>query len=137
MKLKKKNILVKISIAEEILETDILNKYEEDVFISLNPANLYYYPMNTVTYTYVANKYMPRTQHTKLDRYKASVISILSGIPYEKCLSSKEEVKQEGNELIKEIYNQTTREDLLEFIKDSEDYITYDYITNTRNKEKK
>lgn len=137
IEIKKEEYPVKISIAEEILETDILNKYEEDVFISLNPANLYYYPMNTVTYTYTANKYMPRTQHTKLDRYKASVISILSGIPYEKCLSSKEEVKQEGNELIKEIYNQTTREDLLEFIKDSEDYITYDYITNTRNKEKK
>lgn len=137
MEIKKEEYPVKISIAEEILETDILNKYEEDVFISLNPANLYYYPMNTVTYTYTANKYMPRTQHTKLDRYKASVISILSGIPYEKCLSSKEEVKKEGNELIKEIYNQTTREDLLEFIRDSEDYITYDYITNTRNKEKK
>ena len=109
IEIKKEEYPVKISIAEEILETDILNKYEEDVFISLNPANLYYYPMNTVTYTYTANKYMPRTQHTKLDRYKASVISILSGIPYEKCLSSKEEVKQEGNELIKEIYNQTTR----------------------------
>lgn len=137
IEIKKEEYPVKISIAEKIVEADILNKYEDDVFISLNPATLYYYPMNTVTYTYTANKYMPRTQHTKLDRYKASVISILSGIPYEKCLSSKEEVKQEGNELIKEIYNQTTREDLLEFIRDSEDYITYNFITNTKTKEKK
>jgi len=128
---------VKISIAEEILEEDILNKYKDDLFISLNPSTLYYYPMNTVTYTYIANKFMPRKSHTKLERYKACVISILSGIPYEKCLNSKEEVKNEGNELIKEIYNQHTREDLLAFIKDSEDYITYDYITNTKANEKK
>jgi len=137
IEIKKEEYPVKISIAEKILEADILNKYENDVFISLNPSTLYYYPMNTVTYTYVANSLMPRTSHTKLEKYKACVISILTGIPYEKCLNSKEEVKEEGNELIKEIYNQQNREDLLAFIKDSEDYITYDFITNTKTKEKK
>jgi len=137
IEIKKEEYPVKISIAEKIVEADILNKYEDDVFISLNPATLYYYPMNTVTYTYVANKLMPKTSYTILERYKACVISILTGIPYEKCLNSKEEVKEEGNELIKEIYNQQTREGLLAFIKDSEDYITYNFITNTKTKEKK
>ena len=133
IEIKKEEYPVKISIAQEILAEDILNKYQaEDIYISLNPATLYYYPMQTVRYTYVANQFMPRTQHTTLERYKACVVSILSGISYEKCLNSPEETKKIGNELIKEIYKQPTRMALLAFIKDSKDYITYNYISNNK-----
>jgi len=129
---------VKISIAKQILEDDILEKYAKDnIFISINPATVYYYPMQTVRYTYTGNQFMPRENYTTLERYKACVISILSGIAYEKCLNSPNEVKQEGNELIEEIYNQNTREELLEFIKSSEDYITYDYISNKEKRNQK
>jgi len=129
---------VKISIAKQILEDDILNKYAKDnIFISINPTTVYYYPMQTVRYTYTANQFMPRENYTTLEHYKACVISILSGIAYEKCLNSPSEVKQEGNELIEEIYNQNTREKLLEFIKSSEDYITYDYISNKEKRNQK
>ncbi|MFL2124394.1 hypothetical protein ACEN4K_05515 [Marinilactibacillus psychrotolerans] len=135
-KIKSEAYPVKISIAQEILEQDILGKYT-DYYVSLNPATMYYHPMQTVRYTYFANRFMPKDQYTSLERYKACVVSLLSGISYEKCLVSPEEVKQEGNELIKEIYNQPTRADLLRFIKDSEDYITYDYISNNNERERK
>jgi len=135
-KIKNEAYPVKISIAQEILEEDILGKYT-DYYVSLNPATLYYHPMQTVRYTYLANRFMPRDQYSNLERYKACVVSVLSGISYEKCLLTPEEVKQEGNELIKEIYAQPTRADLLNFIKDSEDYITYDYISNNKEREQK
>jgi len=129
---------VKISIAEQILEEDILGTYDkEQLFISLNPSTMYYYPMKTIKYMYVANKYMPKKNYTNLERYKSCIVSILTNIPYQKCLDDKEEVKQETNELIQEIYNQTNRQDLLHFIKNSESYITYHYISNHREKEKK
>lgn len=135
-KIKNEAYPVKISIAQEILEEDILGKYS-DYYVSLNPATMYYHPMQTVRYTYLANRFMPKDQYSNLERYKACVVSVLSGLSYEKCLLSPEEVKQEGNELIKEIYAQSTRTDLLRFIKDSEDYITYDYISNTKEREQK
>src|SRR5699024_8341187 len=121
---------IKISIAEKILKEDILGQYaKENIYISINPSTIYYYPMKTVRYTYTGNQFMPREQHTNLERYKACVVSLLSGIAYEKCLNSPNEVKQEGNELLAEIYNQKSIKDLLNLIQSSEDYITYNYIT--------
>src|SRR5699024_12043911 len=103
---------IKISIAKKILKEDILGKYaKENIYISINPSTIYYYPMKTVRYTYTGNQFMPREQHTNLERYKACVVSLLSGIAYEKCLNSPNEVKQEGNELLAEIYNQKSIKD--------------------------
>lgn len=138
IQLKKEEYPIKISIAQEVLEQDILKQYaKDDIYISINPSTLYYYPMKTVRYTYTGNRFMPREQHTNLERYKACVISLLSGISYEKCLNSPEEVKQEGNELITEIYNQNTVKDLLSLIKSSQDYVTYNYITDHEKEHKK
>lgn len=138
LKLKKEEYPVKISIAEEILEQDILKKYENDnIFISLDPSTLYYYPMQTVRYTYAGNRFMPKGEATALEQYKACIVSLLSNIPYEKCLNSPQDVAKEGNELIKEIYNQTSKADLLHFVKQSEDFITYDYISNNQLRERK
>jgi len=53
--------------------------------------------MNTVRYTYAANRFMPRDMRTTLERYKACIVSILSGIAYEKCLNTPEEVRKIGN----------------------------------------
>jgi len=137
-RIKKEKKPIKISVAKQILKQNILNRYrEENIDISLNPSTIYYYPMKTVKYTYVANKYMPKTQYTTLERYKACIVSVLTNIPYQKCLDEQEDVKNETNELIKEIYNQNSRTELLDLLNSSEDFIHYDYISTHDSKEKK
>uniref|UniRef100_UPI003450757D hypothetical protein n=1 Tax=Carnobacterium sp. TaxID=48221 RepID=UPI003450757D len=129
---------VKLSIAQEILKQDILQKYiEEDIYISLNPATIYYHPMQTVLYTYSANRFMPRDSHTTIERYKALIVSILSGIAYEKCLNSPQDVSKEGNDLVKEIYQQKNISELLLLVQESNDYTTYNYIESRKNTENK
>lgn len=136
--IKKEAYPVKISIVEEILKQDILQKYKHtDLYISLNPATLYYYPMNTVRYTYAANRFMPRDMRTTLERYKACIVSILSGIAYEKCLNTPEEVRKIGNDFIKEIYQQRNVSELLSLIQQSNNFVTYDYIRSQTNRERK
>jgi len=137
-RIKKEKKPIKISVAKQILKQNILNRYrEENIDISLNPSTIYYYPMKTVKYTYVANKYMPKTQYTTLERYKACIVSVMTNIPYQKCLDEQEDVKNETNELIKEIYNQNSRTELLDLLNSSEDFIHYDYISTHDSKEKK
>lgn len=128
---------VKVAIVQRILEQDVLHQYEDDLYISLNPSTIYYYPMQTVSYTYLANGTMPKGTNTKLERYRACVVSVLSGIGYEKCLNSPEDVKKQGNELIQEIYNQNSRAELLAFIRQSNNFMTYDYISKRQNERKK
>lgn len=129
---------VKISIAEKILTDDILQEFgKSNLYVSLNPATLYYYPMQTVKYTYIANNNMPTEQKTAIERYKACVVSILTGISYEKCLETPEEVQKQTNDFIKEIYNQSSVAELLTLIQQSNDYITYDYISSRQKNETK
>lgn len=129
---------VKISIAEKILTDDILQEFsKENLYVSLNPSTLYYYPMQTVKYTYVANNNMPTEQKTAIERYKACIVSILTGISYEKCLETPNEVQQKSSDFIKEIYNQNSVADLLTLIQQSNDYVTYDYISSRQEKEMK
>ncbi|MBM6613973.1 hypothetical protein JTF06_04445 [Desemzia sp. RIT804] len=136
--IKKETYPVKVSIVEEILKQDILQKYKHtDLYISLNPATLYYYPMNTVRYTYAANRFMPRDMRTTLERYKACIVSILSGIAYEKCLNTPEEVRKIGNDFIKEIYQQRNVSELLSLIQQSNNFLTYDYIRSQTKRERK
>lgn len=127
---------VKLSIAQKILEQDVLKKYQnEDVFISLNPTTMYYYPMETVRYTYSGNRFMPSNTYTNIERYRALTVSILSDISYEKCLANPVDVSKEANNLIQEIYEQQTLENLLELIKDTNNYLTYDYIKARKQSE--
>ena len=134
--IKKEEYPVKISLAEEILKQDILHEYEaQDIFVSINPSTLYYHPMRTIKYTYSANQFMPKSNYTALQMYKACIASIVSDIPYEKCLATPQDVAKEGNEFIKEIFDKNSVAELLNFITDSKDYIEYDYIQN-RSKEK-
>jgi len=137
IQIKNEEYPVKVSILQEILKQDILNQYKhEDVYIALNPATIFYYPMRTVKYTYAGNQFMPRTNHTFLERYKACSVSILSNIPYEKCLNTPDEVKKEGNDLIKEIYEKKSVQELYDLISESNNFITYNYISK-RSEEKK
>lgn len=136
LNLKNEEYPVKVSIAREILKQDILHEYETDnLFISINPSTLYYHPMRTIKYTYAGNQFMPKANYTTLQMYKACVASILSNIPYEKCLATPQDVEKEANEFIKEIYAKNSVAELLTFLTDSQDYIEYDYIQN-RSKEK-
>ena len=136
--IKKEAYPVKLSIAQKILQQNILQQYsKEDIFISLNPSTIYYHPMQTVLYTYSANRFMPRDNHTTIERYKALIVSILSGIAYEKCLNSPKDVSKEGNDFIKEIYQQKNVSDLLSLVQQSNDYKTYDYIENRKKAEDK
>ena len=129
---------VKLSIAQEILEQDIQDQYtRSDLFISLNPSTIYYHPMQTIRYTYAANRFMPKETYTVMERYRALIISLLTDIPYEKCVNSPVDVRKEGNELVKEIYQQSTVPDLLALIKQSNDFITYGYIENRKKSENK
>jgi hypothetical protein len=129
---------VKISIAEKILTEDILQKFgKENLYVSLNPSTLYYHPMQTVKYTYVANNNMPTEQKTAIERYKACVVSILTDISYEKCLETPNEVEKQTNNFIEEIYNQSSVAELLTLIQQSNDYITYDYISSRQKNETK
>lgn len=129
---------VKISIAEKILTDDILQEFgKENLYVSLNPSTLYYYPMQTVKYTYVANHNMPTEQKTAIERYKACIVSILTGISYEKCLETPNEVQQKSSDFIKEIYNQNSVADLLTLIQQSNDYVTYNYISSRQKTEMK
>jgi len=129
---------VKISIAEKILTDDILQEFSEaNLYVSLNPSTLYYYPMQTVKYTYVANNNMPTEQKTAIERYKAVVVSILTGISYEKCLETPNDVQENSNDFIKEVYNQKSITELLTLIQQSNDYVTYDYISSRQKNEMK
>ena len=129
---------VKLSIAQEILKQDMQDQYtRNDLYISLNPSTIYYHPMQTVRYTYVANRFMPRDNHTIIERYRALIVSVLTDIPYEKCLNSPVDVSKEGNDLVKEIYQKNNVSELLTLIQGSNDFYTYNYIENRKKKENK
>lgn len=138
VEIKKEEYPVRVAIAERLLEQDILKKYERyNLFISLDPATLYYYPMNEVKYTYSGNQFMPRTELTALERYKAVIVSILTTIPYGKCIKQPDDVKEKGNELVKEIYETNSREELLTLIRESRNVIDYNYIQGRENEKSK
>lgn len=52
--------------------------------IALNPANLWYYPMQHVWYAYRANELMPYDDKHNLAKYKALILFCLTGTPYER-----------------------------------------------------
>src|SRR5699024_11323570 len=80
---------------------------------------------------------MPTEQKTAIERYKACIVSILTGISYEKCLETPNEVQKQSSDFIKEIYNQNSVSDLLTLIQQSNDYVTYDYISSRQENETK
>ena len=134
--IKKEEYSVKLSIAQTLLRENILQQTAE--FVSIHPATIFYYPMQTVKYTYLATNVLPQEhKYSDLDRYKALVLCILTNFSYETCLGEKEEVLKRGNELVKAVVQASTRQEMLLIVEEAYDFVTYDYIQhNSTNKGK-
>lgn len=134
--IKKEEYSVKLSIAQTLLRENILQQTSE--FVSIHPATIFYYPMQTVKYTYLATNVLPQEhKYSDLDRYKALVLCILTNFSYETCLGEKEEVLKRGNELVKAVVQASTRQEMLLIVEEAYDFVTYDYIQhNSTNKGK-
>lgn len=134
--IKKEEYSVKLSIAQTLLRENILQQTSD--FVSIHPATIFYYPMQTVKYTYLATNVLPQEhKYSDLDRYKALVLCILTNFSYETCLGEKEEVLKRGNELVKAVVQASTRQEMLLIVEEAYDFVTYDYIQhNSTNKEK-
>lgn len=134
--IKKEEYSVKLSIAQTLLRENILQ--QTSAFVSIHPATIFYYPMQTVKYTYLATNVLPQEhKYSDLDRYKALVLAILTNFSYETCLGEKEEVLKRGNELVKAVVQASTRQEMLLIVEEAYDFVTYDYIQhNSTNKEK-
>lgn len=134
--IKKEEYSVKLSIAQTLLRENILQQTSD--FVSIHPATIFYYPMQTIKYTYLATDVLPQeNKYSNLDRYKALVLAILTNFSYETCLGEKEEVLKRGNELVKAVVQASTRQEMLLIVEEAYDFVTYDYIQhNSTNKEK-
>lgn len=134
--IKKEECSVKLSIAQTLLRENILQQTSD--FVSIHPATIFYYPMQTIKYTYLATDVLPQEhKYSNLDRYKALVLAILTNFSYETCLGEKEEVLKRGNELVKAVIQANTRQEMLLIVEEAYDFVTYDYIQhNSTNKEK-
>lgn len=134
--IKKEEYTVKLSVAQTLLRENILQQTSD--FVSIHPATIFYYPMQTVKYTYLATDVLPQEhKYSDLDRYKALVLCILTNFSYEMCLGEKEEVLKRGNELVKAVVQASNRQEMLLIVEEAYDFVTYDYIQhNSTNKEK-
>lgn len=103
-KIKKEDYLVKLLVAQRILKDDVLND-EKYKYVSLNPNTLFYQNINKIQYSYRANEVMPyTTNESKLKRYKAIVLYILTNYSYEKAINSFEPLlNSKPTDLIKAI----------------------------------
>lgn len=120
--------VVKLSIAQALLDDEIVTK--ETNFVSLHPATIFYHPMSTVRYAYRANRLMPREEiyTTHLRRYKALVLMILTGQPYETCLKEPEHLEKQGNALIGSILQAQTIEDMQALVTEAHGFIAYETV---------
>lgn len=128
--------VVKLSIAQAILLDEVVTK--ETHFVSLHPATVFYHPMSTVRYAYRANRVMPREEkYTHLQRYKALVLMILTGQPYEKCLVEPEHLEKQANDLVRSILLAQTVEEMQELITEAYDFVAYHTVKEQGTEKKK
>lgn len=116
---------IKTAIAKRIMEQDVLS--DNTYNISMNPANIWYYPMNKVWYAYRANESMPYDDRfNALTRYKAVVLYIMTGAPYERLLTNPQEAMPKSkDELINQIINAVNVEDLKSIVRSIDEYVAY------------
>lgn len=135
-KIKNEELIVKLSIAKTILERDPLG--DSDLFTSIHPSTLFYRPMSTVKFTYQANSLMPNEKKfSNFERYKALVLSMISGLTYENCLNNKERILKAKNELLNAISATKTREELLIDLEEQLDYRQYKYFDESNKRKKR
>ena len=130
--LQKEEYAVKLAICQQIMQDHVLEQKEE--YVSIHPSTVFYYPMQTVRYTYRANAVMPReAKWLVVKRYKALILSILTGVSYEICLTDTASVSRKGNALIQSIAEAQTPVELTEIIDDAYNFVVYAYIQNRTN----
>lgn len=128
--------VVKLSIAQAILLDEVVTK--ETHFVSLHPATVFYHSMSTVRYAYRANRVMPREEkYTHLQRYKALVLMILTGQPYEKCLVEPEHLEKQANGLVRSILLAQTVEEMQALITEAYDFVAYHTVKEQEAEKKK
>lgn len=130
--LQKEEYAVKLAICQQIMHDHVLEQKEE--YVSIHPSTVFYYPMQTVRYTYRANSVMPReAKWLVVKRYKALILSILTGVSYEICLTDTASVSRKGNALIQSIAEAQTPLELTDIIDDAYNFVVYAYIQNRTN----
>ncbi|MCY8497756.1 type VII secretion protein EssB/YukC [Bacillus atrophaeus] len=136
LKIKNESLVVRLSIAKAILEKAPLDN--SDVSVSIHPATIFYRPMATVKFTYQANNLMPQEKnHNNFERYKALVLSIVSGFSYEVCLNDKQRVLKSKNPIWLSIAETESKEQLLSDLEEQLDYMQYSFIENVKRNKRK
>lgn len=117
---------VRLSIAKTILEQRILETSGFD-YVSLNPSSIWYLPMRTVKYSYRANTLMPITSNDTFLMYKAVILYVLTGCPYERLLEDYRALEKltQKNPYLAEIVEADNISLLSNILKQTEDVITY------------
>ncbi|MDN6145943.1 MAG: conjugal transfer protein [Tetragenococcus koreensis] len=135
--LSKENKAIRTSIAKTIIKQDILNT--TNYHISLNPSNLWFYPMKHVYYVYRANEAMPyENDYDVLTKYKALLLYCLTETPYERLVNNlKEASNQNQDELIQQIIQANSVQELKEIMEDIDDFITFKEWQNVKQKARK
>ncbi|UJL26277.1 conjugal transfer protein (plasmid) [Lactiplantibacillus plantarum] len=119
------NKAIRSAIAKEIMSQDVVT--DSQYHIALNPANLWYYPMQHVWYAYRANELMPYDdKHSNLAKYKALILFCLTGTPYERLLSNpKEALAKHPDEYLQQVAKATSLNELTEVVNGVEDFVSY------------
>ena len=130
------NKAIRSSIAKAIIDTDIESI---DYHVSLNPANVWYYPMSNIWYTYRASEEMPyNDSQNRFMEYKALVLYVLTGIPFERLTTDMAEATQKvDDELIKQVINSESINDLRRTITSINDYVQAEEWKSVDNNQKK
>lgn len=119
------NKAIRSAIAKEIMAQHVVN--DSQYHIALNPANLWYYPMQHVWYAYRANELMPYDdKHSNLAKYKALILFCLTGTPYERLLSNpKEALAKHPDDYLQQVAEATSLNELTEVVNGIEDFVSY------------
>lgn len=119
------NKAIRSAIAKEIMVQNVVN--DSQYHVALNPANLWYYPMQHVWYAYRANELMPYDdKHSNLAKYKALILFCLTGTPYERLLSNPQEaLAKHPDDYLQQVAKATSLNELREVVNGIEDFVSY------------
>ena len=123
--LPQENKAIRAAIAKEIMAQNVVA--DSQYHIALNPANLWYYPMQHVWYAYRANELMPYDdKHSNLAKYKALILFCLTGTPYERLLSNPQEaLAKHPDDYLQQVAKATSLNELTEVVNGIEDFVSY------------
>ena len=119
------NKAIRAAIAKKIMAQKVVA--DSQYHIALNPANLWYYPMQHVWYAYRANELMPYDdKHSNLAKYKALILFCLTGTPYERLLSNPQEaLAKHPDDYLQQVAKATSLNELTEVVNGIEDFVSY------------